>query len=151
MGKWITPKVVIEKFAPNQYVAVCSVEVPSNLLYVDIAKGRGGNIQIDGWGNPDLYHQWSEAIESRNGNTIQFDMSLSVLDWDNPSPGWYRSISFYSNYRSALYVTRWLEYYGSTEQYDIEVYQRGNNWYADVYITGTADAAASGKSPSNHS
>ncbi|MBE6129530.1 MAG: hypothetical protein E7185_09670 [Erysipelotrichaceae bacterium] len=150
MGKWITPKVVIEKFAPNQYVAVCSVDVPLSLRNVDIATGWAGYLDENGWGTPDNYHQFFESIVGRDGKTIQFDV-LRNGDDDDPQPGWYRNVTFYSNYRPIIYVFTAYEYYGTSASYDIEVYRRGNNWYADVYITGTADAAASGKSPTNHS
>lgn len=150
MGKWTTPKVVIDKFASDQYIAVCSIELPSNLSYVDIATGWAGYLGENGFGTPDNYHQFFETIVDRDGKTIQFDV-LRLFDDDRPSPGWYSNISFYNNFRPIIYVTTAFEYYGNTATYDIEIYRRGNNWYADVYIPGTADAAASGKDPTNHS
>ena len=50
MNKWETPKVLIDKFVPNQYVAACAGLVilsdPDNIIYLDFRHG-GPNGSFD--------------------------------------------------------------------------------------------------------
>ena len=142
MEKWITPEVVIEEFASNQYVAACTVDVRSvNSNYIDLAYGVPTTGIIFSWGTGDGYEEDQETVQSKQGYTLHFDGPTLV--WNLPED-WYTNIMLYGGHVLGVYIDE-------SGPYDIYVHRDGRTFYADIYTTGAADAAASGKSPSNHS
>ena len=115
MNKWETPKVLIDKFVPNQYVAACAGLVilsdPDNTVYLDFRLG----------GPNGSYDRGERAVISDNGTLI--------VDPARPRNSIYNNIDVYStsNYSQRTRIG------GS---YNLYIYQPGNYSYAYLYQSG---------------
>lgn len=147
MGKWITPKVVIEKFIANQYIASCVVNPTDLPKYIDIYDGVGGVAYA--WNAPDEWYQQGEQF-AIDGEVIRLTQPFLA----SPSSGWYEGIKFYSDYGVWHLLYDPWEYQGRSldaPKYDIEVYNVSGTWYARVYESGSIAKKNAGKDPANHS
>lgn len=147
MEKWKTPKVVIDRFTPDQYIAACTINVNNiDFDFIDLATGSHGGVNVEQWGVGDNFYQWEEdarpALEPINDYTINFDGAIFTIRLPD---GWYTNIYLYNDFNN------FYRYTGPSGPYDVFVFRDNRQYFAEVYQPGAAAAAAQGKSAINHS
>lgn len=147
MKQWETPKVVIDKFIPNQYVSVCTVPVTNTFRYIDLADPQALDLFFYRWGVGDGEHQSRENVSGRAGNTVSFQGSGDYARYPLENNTWYTGITIYSGY--SLFGGN---YNGPQGTFDVYVTGSADNWTAAVYTQGSAAAETTyHKDPVNHS
>lgn len=126
MKIWTMPRVSIEAFTPNEYVANCMVTIPNDYQYLDIAHSSGIFGLDYSFGDGDGKHQSVEDITSRSGDGITLN--------GRPSIGWFENVFFYKSYSFGLINQTYNN--GSAETYDVYFYR--NDGKAYVFTRGSA-------------
>ncbi len=126
MTIWTMPKILVEGFASNEYVAACAqmagVSLSSEAKYID----------LDGNGLRTILSS-NEDIDDKTSTSIVLEGSTSANRWLN-------NINFYSNYTYLLLTESYTfptNYF--VDQYD--VYFLGDGKTGLLYPTGTYDSS----------
>lgn len=141
MGKWTTPKVVIDRFLSDQYVAACTESLPSGYRFIDIAY-KSTFISPYEWGRGDTIFQYEEIIVPTDKESV-IRIDTGFVDTTGLA-GWHDNINFYASRETGLGRN---QYTGVPVTFDVKVYQENNNWYATIYNNESAGST----NPSNHS
>lgn len=119
MKLWTMPKVLINQFRTNEYVAACTVNIASDFKHADF----NGDGKIP---HSSLFPNDNENIEADGSYTIGLVGTVTS--------GWHENIIFYKNYLPGIYLLSPWSYYGDTGPYDVYVFDNGT---AKVFKKGS--------------